>query len=139
MCGTDVGPQFGSAAGVNACVPPHCLNRVADAGESGADCGGDCGGDCGTSCSCPTTNGAAGHCRTFCPCASGHGNCNNNDECGANLVCGGGRATRYGLSSTLNVCVPQHCLNNIKDAGESTTDCGAGCGCVGPCAGAPCP
>jgi hypothetical protein len=140
LCGADNAEPFGGAFGVDACVPPHCMNRVLDAdlGETAADCGGDCGSNCNV---CSPTNGATGHCRVYCPCPLGQGHCRQDDECVAGLVCAQSRGTRFGLTAANHVCIPEHCRNNVKDTalGETGVDCGNACGCQGPCAGHPCP
>jgi hypothetical protein len=125
LCAADAGEPFGSAIGVEACVPPHCVNRIQDGNETAVDCGGDCGASCN---SCTPTNGAAGHCRPYCPCAFGNGHCRNDDDCAAPLVCGP-RGINFGLPGTTNVCVPNHCTNKVKDTalGETTIDAGGPC------------
>ncbi|HKY38031.1 MAG TPA: hypothetical protein VJN18_18945, partial [Polyangiaceae bacterium] len=42
LCGADAGEPYGGAFGVDACAPPHCMNRVLDTdkGETLPDCGG---------------------------------------------------------------------------------------------------
>jgi hypothetical protein len=132
LCGVDTGEPFGGPYGSDACVPPHCVNRVQDADETKIDCGGSCGNQCESVCS--TTNGADGHCRTYCPCAAGHGLCSLDDECVSPLVCAS-EGVRFGFATNINVCVPAHCINNIKDAAETSNDCGGGCGCGGCPAG----
>jgi hypothetical protein len=130
LCGVDTGERFGGAFLSDACVPPHCLNRVQDADETKIDCGGSCG----TNCACSPVNGAAAHCRTYCQCPIGQGTCLVDDECVAPNLCGP-KGIKFGFATNINVCTPPHCLNNIKDAGETTADCGAGCGCGGCAAG----
>jgi hypothetical protein len=128
LCGTDAGEPFGSAYGVEACVPPHCLNRVLDAdqGETLIDCGGDCGTNCAV---CSATNGAAGHCRSYCQCGVGGGNCLNDDDCAPPLICGISLGPRYGLATGTSACIPTHCQNLKKDAtlGETRIDYGGEC------------
>jgi hypothetical protein len=128
-CGVDNGRQFGLAAGIEACAPPHCFDRILDGGESAKDCGGDCG----TNCSCEPQNGVFFHCRVFCPCALGHGDCWFDDECATGLVCGSGKGPKYGLPTGTRACTPPHCVNNVFEAalGEITKDCGGECG--SPC------
>jgi hypothetical protein len=131
LCGIDTGDLFGGSFGVDACVAPHCVNRVQDADELKPDCGGSCGGgDCNPATVCPQPNGADGHCRPYCPCSNGQGICSVDDECVAPLVCGA-KGTRFGFATNINVCLPATCLNNKKDAalGETSIDCGGACGC----------
>jgi len=127
VCGYNSGEPFGSAFGVDACVPPHCVNRVQDADETAIDCGGRCGEKCADLCS--TVIGEPGHCRPYCQCGLGHGGCTNDDDCAAPLICGVQLGARYGLASDLSVCMPPHCSNNKKDAtlGETRVDYGGEC------------
>ena len=141
LCGADAGEPYGGAFGVDACAPPHCMNRVLDTdkGETLPDCGGPCGENCDI---CSQANGLVGHCRVYCPCSLGEGACRQSDECVAPLICTGlNRGPRFGLPSNVNICIPAHCTNNSTDwaLGETSIDCGNECGCMGPCAGAPCP
>jgi hypothetical protein len=124
-CGAETGEPFGSATSVSACVPLHCLNRVQDENETAIDCGGDCGSNCDV---CSPANGTVGHCRTYCQCETGEGNCRNDDDCVAPLTCAP-KALNYGLSSANFVCVPPHCLNRVKDTalGETSIDFGGEC------------
>jgi hypothetical protein len=135
ICGKGTAELYGGAYGVSACIPPHCMNRIKDADEVKPDCGGACGGgDCSNV--CPQPNGSYGHCRPYCTCGTGHGNCAQDDDCYSGLVCAF-RATRYGLPSNTQVCVPPSCQNNVRDIalGETGTDCGGACGCNGCPAG----
>lgn len=141
ICGEGAADPFGGAFTDDACVPAHCMNRVRDADkdESAPDYGGPCGSDPNV---CTEPNGAAGHCRVYCPCTLGQGACRADDECAAPLRCTTySRGSRFGLPNSTNICLPAHCFNNIKDTalGETSIDCGNECGCQGPCAGAPCP
>jgi probable HAF family extracellular repeat protein len=43
------------------------------------------------------------------------------------LVCGAGTGPKFGFSG--NACVPKHCTDNVVNGGETTQDCGGGCGC----------
>jgi hypothetical protein len=99
----------------------------ADKGETKIDCGGECGPNCNV---CSPTNGAIGHCRDYCQCSSGQGNCYQDDECAAPLICGVGEGPHFGFSASINVCVAAHCINRVKDTGqgESGVDCGGECG-----------
>ena len=135
ICGAETGELNGGVFGSDACVPPHCMNRIKDADEVKADCGGSCGGGACTSV-CPEANGAAGHCRTYCTCGNGQGLCYQDDDCSSGLTCGA-RGTHFGFASNINVCVPASCLNGVKDAalGETSVDCGGACGCTGCAAG----
>lgn len=125
VCGTEAGEPFGSTAGANACVPPHCMNRLLDGNETAIDCGGDCGSNCNV---CDAANGTYGHCRTYCQCPAGEGNCRNDDDCAAPNVCAA-QAANYGISTSFFVCTPPHCLNGVKEAvlGETSIDFGGEC------------
>ena len=129
ICAINTGERYNAPAGTSACVPPHCVNRVQDAGETAIDCGGPCGSNC----VCGPTNGAIGHCRTYCQCANGNGHCSLDDECAPGLICGLGKGPRFGLAANVNACLPLTCTNNIRDSalGETSTDCGGACGCGG--------
>jgi hypothetical protein len=119
-----VGIMYNAAAGVTVCAPGHCFNRVIDSNIDSPETGPDCGGECG-SCSCGAANGSALHCRIYCPCASGNGTCQYNDECQPGLICGSTKTgARFGLPANTNACVKPHCNNNIKDATETGIDCG---------------
>ena len=134
ICAVNTGQPYGAPYGTSACVPPHCMNRVLDSDETAIDCGGSCGSNCNV---CNTTNGTIGHCRTYCQCANGNGHCALDDECQTGLICGLGKGPRFGFASSINVCLPVTCTNNIKDTalGETSTDCGGACGCGGCPAG----
>jgi len=127
VCGVDSGEPFGAAFGVDACVEPHCVNRVQDADETAIDCGGSCGELCSV---CGPTNFAPGHCRPYCQCPSGHGNCYQDDECQAPLLCGIAKGPRFGFPVGTSACVQPHCLNNVIDTAllETGKDCGGPCG-----------
>ncbi len=135
LCGNDTADLFGGPFQADACVPPHCVNRVLDADEVEPDCGGSCGGgDCTNV--CPQANGTIGHCRSYCSCGNGEGHCHQDDECKSGLVCGT-RGNRYGFASNIFPCMPASCKNNVRDPGmgETSTDCGGACGCGGCPAG----
>lgn len=128
-CGLNNARQFGGSTSFGACAPPHCFDRVQDADETLKDCGGSCG----ASCTCEPQNGVFFHCRVFCPCALGHGDCWFDDECAAGLVCAPGKGPKYGLPTGTRACTPPHCANNVFEPalGELTRDCGGECG--SPC------
>lgn len=61
---------------------------------------------------------------------SGHGDCDYPDECQSGLVCST-KGAQFGIAG--NVCVPLHCTNKVKDADETSVDCGgADCGTICP-------
>lgn len=124
-CGRERQEQYTGVDGFDACVPLHCLNRVQDADETLADCGGSCGDHC----ACSPVNDGHWHCRVYCPCETGHGDCNADDECAPGLVCGFNIGDRYGFALNRGICVPPVCLNGKKDtaAGETSIDFGGPC------------
>ncbi len=137
VCGVENARLFLGGNGTSgACAPAHCYDRIQDGNETAVDCGGSCGSNC----TCDPTNGAHFHCRVFCPCQTGHGDCMLSDECAPGLVCGPSAGPKYGLGVN-RACTPAHCDNNIFEPalGETTRDCGNECGCSGVCAGQPCP
>jgi hypothetical protein len=135
VCGANAGEPFGGVWDADACVPPHCVNRVLDAaaGETAVDCGGECG----ATCTCSQANGLSGHCRSYCHCGIGQGHCLTDQDCASPLTCGVSKGTKYGFAAGISVCLPPSCQNNVRDAalGESGTDCGGACGCGGCAAG----
>jgi hypothetical protein len=128
-CGVLNARQFGGPTSLAACAPLHCFDRVRDADETLNDCGGSCGDNC----TCEPQNGAFFHCRVFCPCALGHGDCWFDDECATGLICVPGRGPKYGLPTGTRACTPPHCANSVFEPalGELTKDCGGECG--SPC------
>ncbi len=135
LCGANAAEPFGGAWDADACVPPHCLNRLLDvaAGETAVDCGGECGSNC----VCSQVNGLRGHCRAYCPCSLGNGHCLNDQDCVSPLICDVAKGPKYGFPAGTSVCLPPSCQNNKRDAalGETSVDCGGPCGCGGCPAG----
>lgn len=70
------------------------------------------------------TNGASDYCSATCLCAAGEGDCDGNAQCQAGLVCKAGAGPKYGLGSTVDVCVDAVCANGIWDLNECGIDCG---------------
>lgn len=66
-------------------------------------------------------------CSEECPCDAGEGPCEGDAECAGALVCGAGTGKKFGIAG--DACVPAHCTNDMTDGGETTQDCGGGCGC----------
>jgi hypothetical protein len=121
ICVKGAAYRYGYLDGYDTCQPQHCLNRTLDAGETGIDTGGECG-----SVACRPTGDT---CTVSCPCGKGQGSCDYSDECLAGMSCGSG--ARFGLAA--NVCAAAHCFNSVKDADETSKDCGgADCGTVCP-------
>jgi hypothetical protein len=137
ICVQNNGAKFGCPAGSDVCAPATCNNRRLDPGETQIDCGGNCGSICPQLCVGLPANGLPGHCSASCPCASGEGDCNGATTCVQNgplgaLVCPSGNGSKFGFSSTIEMCVPTHCTNRVLDAalGETSKDCGGDCGTV---------
>jgi formylglycine-generating enzyme required for sulfatase activity len=112
-------------------------------GETDVDCGGECG-QCSDAI-CPIwPNGHTAHCSNTCRCASGHGDCDNDNHCQSGLVCTLGTFAneQFALPAGTDVCVAPHCTNARQDTanGETGIDCGGPCGnCLwGPGAGKSC-
>lgn len=129
LCGANAAEPFGGVWDGDACVPPHCVNRVLDvsAGETAVDCGGECG----STCTCSQANGLWGHCRSYCHCSLGQGHCLTDQDCASPLTCAVSKGLKYGFAAGISVCLPPTCQNNVRDAalGETSTDCGGACGC----------
>jgi hypothetical protein len=88
------------------CVPSTCATGRSQAGSALA------------------TPGHADFCTTQCRCARGFGACTSNSECLPGLNCVSGMGPNFGLSADTDVCVPNHCINQTRDADETFTDCG---------------
>jgi alpha-tubulin suppressor-like RCC1 family protein len=73
-------------------------------------------------------NGAGDTCHPTCPCPAGGGDCDSNAECQPGLVCANDLGARFGMSASMDVCVPAHCTNGVQDAGETGPDTGGACG-----------
>lgn len=125
-CGRYKAEQYGGVAGYDACVPPHCVNRVLDPGETVVDCGGSCGNNC----DCSVVNGDRLHCMPRCPCTVGNGPCERDDECAGGLLCAPKVGSLFGMGSLQGVCLPPACSNGKKDTalGETSIDWGGPCG-----------
>jgi len=103
-----------------------------DGDESGIDCGGVC-----PAClDCPGTNGTPDFCSTEgCLCQAGEGECDNDDECSGDLVCGSNNGLLYGMPADFGVCWGSHCNNAVKDGDETGIDCGGSCPVCPTCPG----
>lgn len=130
VCMPNQGARFGFAAAFDVCLPLACRNRVWDAEETGVDCGGTSGcGPCASQANAKGTPFAALADARFCvnpnaPCDVGEGDCDGNAECAPGLVCAQNAGRRFGLSTSVDVCVPPSCANRVRDAGEELIDCG---------------
>lgn len=75
---------------------------------------------------CPSP-GPERACTRECPCETGEGTCESNDQCAEGFVCTRDAIAKLGFPSAS--CLPSHCVNDRKDADETSVDCGGGCGC----------
>ena len=130
VCAVDNGVKFGMPAMNETCVPPHCVDGVQTGGtdETGIDCGA-AGSDCGECVACPddSLNGGNDFCTGLCPCSSGQGDCDNNTQCEAGLVCAVDNGVKFGMPAMNETCVPPHCVDGVQTGGtdETGVDCGA--------------
>lgn len=67
-------------------------------------------------------------------CGMGEGDCDSSAQCQAGLTCVAGNLAKRG-ALTGDACAPSHCGNGLKDADETSIDCGGTCGtdCVVTC------
>jgi hypothetical protein len=129
VCAVDNGGQFGFTELTDVCVVSACTNGVQDGNETGVDCGSvECGLTCGNPCDdANPNNGDANHCKSFCPCAAGHGDCDSDAECLPGLDCATDVGATYGFTPLTDVCEGGTCTNGIKDGDELGVDCGGSC------------
>jgi hypothetical protein len=138
VCASSNGRQFGFSTKTNVCVPSHCTNQRQDADETGVDCGGlDCG-TCVVACDSTFPNqGRPGFCND-CACGVGQGDCDTTAECAPGLLCTTNVGPSFGTDVAIDVCLPRHCSNRLRDPalGEEGIDCGGPCGtCLSACTG----
>lgn len=76
---------------------------------------------------CPKETGPERICTNECPCAVGAGTCTDDDQCEAGLVCTANAVAKLGFPGAS--CLPAHCVNDTRDAEETSVDCGGECGC----------
>lgn len=106
------------------CAPFHCFNRVQDSDKG--ELGPDWGGECGLRCDPTNVQGSQAHCTVSCPCGTGGGDCDADDECEPGMLCSN-KGPNFG--TTVNVCIKPHCLDKTTNFGETGVDCGgADCG-----------
>lgn len=163
--GRDCLGSDGSACSVGAeCANGSCIEGICCAkGCSDVQCGSVCGRSCGKTCSGTSicqggycinhcTNGVQDGDETHIDCGGSCGACNcvcKDTECGLTSTCGTScgtcPATEQCVVMSLDfqswgVCMP-HCNNGIRDADETSVDCGGSCGmCLSSCTcrGKPC-
>lgn len=109
-CVDNLGNLVGVPKSMSVCVSPECEDRV------------------------QMVPGSAEYCSVACPCGTGMGHCDSDDECMRGLKCKSW-GTRFGYSSSVKVCVEEHCTNGVQDEAEDDVDCG-GFAC-GRCPGCP--
>jgi uncharacterized membrane protein len=85
-----------------------------------------CDGEGGCVVDCPDP-GPDRLCTPECPCETGQGLCTSNDQCADGFVCSPDAVAKLGFPASS--CLPAHCVNDQKDAEETSVDCGGGCGC----------
>lgn len=90
-----------------------------------ASCSG--GGTCDGRGNCCPKPSRERQCTKECPCGTGEGVCSNDNQCLTGYVCSTDAKAKLGFPAAS--CLPAHCVNNVKDAGETSVDCGGGCGC----------
>lgn len=130
VCGTDNGRDYGFSRAVDVCVSAQCLDGIRNGDEEGVDCGGV---DCPVcDCSGLPAQDLAGHCTPECPCPSGEGDCNVDEDCDTGLVCVENNGVQFGITNGADICVPASCDNGIQDPAEVSIDCGGACGTVCP-------
>lgn len=80
------------------------------------------------------TNGDTDYCAPGCQCSAGEGDCDSDADCSGGNVCAALYGPKFGLGSTIDVCVPSSCTNGTLTAGEAYIDCGGTSSC-GVCNG----
>lgn len=134
-CFLNVGVDFGLPADADVCAACPPPSRAGGTSFCSAECpcdegGGDCDNDneCAAGLTCfsnvgvdfdmdpdtdvcaecppPSKRGSSSFCSAECPCAEGGGDCDNNNQCQAGLVCGDDLGPQYGLGASIDVCVP---------------------------------
>jgi hypothetical protein len=134
VCGSNNGLNFGFDASMDVCWREHCENGVLDGDETGIDYGGSCS----VVDYCPPPDGTngdeSGYCTSQCPCPAGFGDCDNDTQCEAGLVCGLNNGSKWGMPRLHDVCVIPSCANGVKDGpAESGRDYGGECGTYEQC------
>jgi hypothetical protein len=115
-------PNRAACAGFGAC---ETTQSYCEPEFTTASCNG--GGTCDGSGNCCPKPGRERQCTKECPCGTGEGVCSNNDQCLTGYVCTADAKAKLGFPAAS--CLPAHCVNDVMDEGETSVDCGAGCGC----------
>lgn len=121
-------PTANRCAAFGQCVTEeaYCTASFVSAGEDCAagmvcDGAGECVYDC------PDITGPERTCTADCPCGAGDGICTHDDHCVAGHLCLDAAVEKLGYPGPS--CLPAHCDNDVQDSGETSVDCGGGCGC----------
>ncbi|MEZ4241965.1 MAG: lamin tail domain-containing protein [Myxococcota bacterium] len=80
-------------------------------------------------------NGMSDYCDGTVLCANGEGDCDNDGQCEAGLVCANDLGDNFGLHWSTDVCAPAHCTDGVLSGDESAIDFGGSCGAQ--CTGTP--
>ncbi len=132
-----------------------CVNQHIDGDETDIDCGGSCaacdvGQDCIENADCSSQA-----CNYYYPlrCVDNHCLDHHKDGDETDIDCGGGSCAKcpgFGwcaldsdcqsgeCHTSFFYCHPDHCVNQVKDVGETGVDCGGGGGCYGCDLGSAC-
>ncbi|GAB4565063.1 MAG: hypothetical protein Tsb0020_15690 [Haliangiales bacterium] len=135
-CYRNAGASFGQDPDTDVCASclPSSANGTVDYCNPGCPCDeaeGDCDddSDCATGLecysnvgtefgfsdpdldlclSCPpdSRNGSGEFCTEDCPCEAGQGDCDSDDDCEGDLVCGDDNGAEFGLDPDDDVCIP---------------------------------
>jgi mannan endo-1,4-beta-mannosidase len=115
-----------------------CIVALVTAALACSDPGGGCDAN-GQEQACPIfdpSHPERGFCTADCPCATGQGDCDNDSQCEADLICGVDNGPFYGLPSGYDACAfPDSCGNGLLEVGEQCDDGNAdrGDGCDPDC------
>lgn len=127
-CLTYPEPTPGECGGFGKCLTAakHCVPEYVAAGE---ECGTGlvCNGEGACVVDCPDESGPERLCTETCPCDVGGGLCTSDTQCTEGLVCTADAIPKLGFPGAS--CLPEHCVNDRRDAEETSVDCGGGCGC----------
>lgn len=128
VCGVNNGDQFGFETNFDVCVAAHCRNGVLDADETSVDCGGaDCGPNCGADCGGRPAPGADNYCTNTCWCLPQEGDCDSDAQCVPGSICVDNVGPAFGFTKNTDVCLADHCVNDVQDGDETGVDCGPSC------------
>jgi hypothetical protein len=63
-------------------------------------------------------------CSSKCRCPSGMGDCDDTDACLPGNVCASNNGPQFGKPDNWDICVAEHCTNEVRDSDETGVDCG---------------